>query len=101
MLEIDYIAALLVAWIAGNILTYVLNFVWVFQPEAILSFRGRFLKYLTAGSLSICLNLLALSTLVELYGADPFWSQVALIPFIIIFNFATSNFWSLRKRKAD
>jgi putative flippase GtrA len=65
-LAIGYAAALLLAWLAGNILTYILNFTWVFRPEAKLHFRGRFVKYLSAGALSLSLNLLALSALVEL-----------------------------------
>ncbi|MEM9670727.1 MAG: GtrA family protein [Pseudomonadota bacterium] len=99
MIGIGYLAALLLAWISGNILTYVLNFIWVFQPEAKLTFRGRFFKYLTAGAFSICLNLLALSVLVEFGGYDPFWSQVMIMPFIVIFNFAAAKFWSLRKKE--
>ncbi len=92
-----YVAALILSWTTGNILTYALNFLWVFRPEARLTFRGRFLKYMAAGALSVSLNLLALTALVELGRFDPFWSQVALIPFIIVFNFSSAKFWSLRK----
>lgn len=98
-LEISYLAALFLAWLAGNILTYILNFTWVFRPEAKLHFRGRFVKYLTAGALSLSLNLLALSAMVELAKLDPFWSQVWIMPFIILFNFITAKLWSLRKSK--
>ncbi len=97
VLNLGYVAALILSWISGNILTYALNFLWVFRPEARLTFRGRFLKYMAAGALSVSLNLLALVALVELGRFDPFWSQVALIPFIIVFNFSTAKFWSLRK----
>jgi putative flippase GtrA len=98
-LAFGYIAALVVACLAGNILTYILNFSWVFQPEENLHFRGRFAKYLTAGAFSLGLNLLALSALVELGKFDPFWSQVWIMPFIIVFNFTSAKFWSLRKSK--
>ena len=98
-LAIGYVAALLLAWLAGNILTYTLNFIWVFQPEAQLHFRGRFVKYLSAGALSLGLNLLALSALVELGKFDPFWSQVWIMPFTILFNFTAAKFWSLRKSR--
>ncbi|MGL6212016.1 MAG: GtrA family protein [Paracoccaceae bacterium] len=97
--NIGYVAALLLAWFAGNILTYALNFSWVFQPEAKLHFRGRFFKYLTAGAFSLGLNLLALSAMVELGSFDPFWSQVLIMPFIVALNFVSAKFWSLRKAK--
>lgn len=97
ILHLNHLLALLLAWITGNILTYVLNFVWVFRPEARFSFGVRFLKYLSAGSVSISVNLLTLYVLVNLYRFDPFWSQVAIMPVILLFNFTTAKFWSLRK----
>lgn len=97
VLQIDHLLALLVAWVAGNLLTYVLNFIWVFRPEARLRFGGRFAKYLTAGGVSISINLAALYGLVDLSGYDAFWSQVAIMPIIILFNFVATKFWSLRK----
>ena len=96
-----YIVALILASLTGNVLTYTLNFIWVFRPETRLSYSGRFLKYLTAGSASIGLNLIALTVLVEVGGGDPFWSQVIIIPFIVVFNFLTAKFWSLRKERAS
>lgn len=96
-IKLGYLTSLLLAWISGNILTYTLNFIWVFRPENRLDYGTRFVKYLTAGGFSVGLNLLALSLLVELGQFDPFWSQVAIMPVIVIFNFATAKFWSLRK----
>lgn len=95
---LGYVGALLFAWLAGTFLTYVLNFVWVFRPEARLRFRDRFIKYLTAGAVSVGLNLVVLTILVELGGFDPFWAQVWIMPFIVLFNFASAKFWSLRKQ---
>ncbi|MDU9004319.1 GtrA family protein [Sedimentitalea todarodis] len=97
LLGLPYIAALLISWVLGNILTYVLNFLWVFRPEPTLNFGRRFVKYLTAGTASVAMNVAALTALVELGGYDPFWSQVALIPAIIAVNFSTAKWWSLRR----
>lgn len=97
LLDQPYAVALLLAWLLGNILTYVLNFVWVFRPEARLTFRARFVKYLTAGAASVALNLAALTALVELAGMDPFLAQALLIPFIVVGNFAAAKWWSLRR----
>ena len=101
LLGIGYVFALLLAWIAGNLLTYSLNFIWVFKPETKLNFGVRFVKYLTAGALSIGMNLLALAVMVELAELDPFRSQVILLPCIVGFNFLTAKFWSLRKKVSD
>jgi len=98
VLGISYIIALILASVLGNILTYTLNFIWVFKPEERLNFRHRFVKYMISNLGSLCFNIVALAALVELGGFDPFWSQVALIPFIIVFNFSTAKWWSLRKQ---
>ena len=93
-----YITALIASWLLGNVASYMLNFVWVFQPESRLNFKGRFVRYMLAGSVSIGLNIVVLSVLVEIGGYDPFWSQVILIPFIVGFNFSTANWWSLKHK---
>lgn len=96
-MHLGYLTSLLIAWVSGNILAYTLNFIWVFRPADRLKYGRRFVKYLTAGGFSIGLNLLALLLLVELGEFDPFWSQVGIMPAIVIFNFATAKYWSLRK----
>lgn len=96
-LHLNHLLALLLAWITGNILTYVLNFIWVFRPEAGFAFGLRFVKYMTAGGVSISVNLIALYALADLGGHDPFWSQVAIMPIVILFNFVMAKYWSLRK----
>ena len=99
VIQINYLISLVAVSLMGMVLTYSLNHTWVFKPEDKLTFRGRLLKYILAGLLSIALNLVALSYIVEHTGFDPFYVQTALIPFIVIFNFVTSKFWSLRPMK--
>ena len=95
-LGVNYLLSLAAAWIAGMIFSYVLNFTWIFKPEQKIQFRDRFLRFFLASVLSIALNMLTLSYIVEHTGLDPFYVQMALIPFIVIFNFSTAKFWSLR-----
>lgn len=95
-LHLDHLLSLLLAWVTGNILTYVLNFLWVFRPEAQLVFGIRFLKYLGTGACSVGVNVLALFALVDLWEYDAFWSQVAFMPVIVILNYCLTKFWSLR-----
>ena len=96
VIEINYLISLFVASFVGMTFTYTLNFSWVFKPEQKIKFKARFIKYILASLLSIALNLLALHYIVENTGFDPFFVQVALIPFIVVFNFTTAKYWSLR-----
>lgn len=93
---VNYLLSLVAAWVVGMIFSYVLNFAWVFKPEQKIQFSARFLRFFLASVLSIALNILALSYIVEHTDFDPFYVQIALIPFIVIFNFSTAKYWSLR-----
>jgi putative flippase GtrA len=97
-LNLHYLISLTSAWIIGNIFSYSINFVWVFKPEEKLHFKIRFVKYLIANSVSFSINILLLRFFVEISGFDPFYVQCTLIPLIIIINFGTSKFWSLKPR---
>lgn len=94
--HVNHLISLVVSWAVGMGFSYALNFTWVFKPEEQLQFRARFAKYFAAGLVSILLNLLTLHLIVESTGYDPFYVQCALIPLIVIFNFTTAKFWSLR-----
>ena len=96
---IDYLVALFVSWAVGMAFSYVLNFTWVFRPEEKLQFRARLAKYLAANLVSILLNMVALRIIVDATGYDPFWVQCALIPLIVVFNYSTAKFWSLRAER--
>jgi putative flippase GtrA len=94
--QVNYLFSLVGVALLGMILTYVLNHAWVFTLEEDLVFRSRFVKYILAGLVSASLNLVVLKYIVERTHFDPFYVQFALIPFVIIFNFSTAKFWSLR-----
>ena len=96
IIEVNYLVSLVVASAVGVVFTYIFNFVWVFKPEQKLLFRERFIKYFLASLLSIALNVLILKYIVERTGFDPFYVQIALIPLIVIFNFSSAKYWSLR-----
>ncbi len=91
-----HLVALFSAWAVGMIFSYVLNFTWVFKPHEKLRFRSRFAKYFAAHLASISMNMLILQAAVSATGRDPFIIQCALIPFIVLFNYSTAKFWSLR-----
>ena len=97
VLRVNYLLSLVVAWVVGMIFSYVLNFAWVFKPEQQIQFRARFLRFFLASALLITLNVLVLSYIVEHTDFDPFYVQIALIPFIVVFNFSAAKYWSLRR----
>lgn len=100
VLEMNYLFSLFVAWIVGMFFSYILNFSWVFKPEKEIQFKDRFLRFFLASVLSVGLNMMALSYIVERTDFDPFYVQTALIPCIVGFNFLTAKYWSLRVKSS-
>jgi putative flippase GtrA len=96
VMSLDYLLSLAAAWFVGMCFSYALNFSWVFKLEQKIQFKDRFFKFFLASLGSIVLNMLLLSYVVERTGLDPFYVQMALIPLVVIFNFSTAKYWSLR-----
>ena len=96
VLSVNYLLSLGAAWVVGMLFSCILNFAWVFKPEQKIQFKDRFLRFVLASVFSIALNMLALSYIVEHTGFDPFYVQMLLIPLIVIFNYSTAKYWSLR-----
>ncbi len=97
IVQIHHLIALSASWLIGMAFSFILNFTWVFKPEEKLRFKERFWKFFLASTVSIILNLVALHLLVESTHYDPFLIQCALIPLIVVFNYSTAKFWSLRR----
>lgn len=94
VMEINYLLSLATSWAVGMLFSYILNFVWVFKPEQKIQFNARFVRFFFASALSISVNMLGLKYMVERTNFDPFYVQMMLIPFVVIFNFGTAKFWS-------
>jgi len=94
--SVNYLLSLGTAWVVGMLFSYTLNFAWVFKPEQKIQFKARFFRFFLASASSIALNMLLLRYIVERTGFDPFYVQMLLIPLIVIFNFSTAKYWSLR-----
>ena len=97
IVRIHYLLALIAAFLVGTIFTYILNFVWVFRPEADFSFRHRFIKYLLPNAGTFSVNLVALYVLVDFWGGDPFVSQMVLMAVVIAINFFFAKYWAFRQ----
>lgn len=96
VIEVNYLVSLVTVSLLGMVITYSANYVWVFKTESKLLYSGRLIKYVLAGMASISLNVVVLKYIVDRTGYDPFYVQAALIPMIVIFNFSTAKFWSLK-----
>lgn len=96
ILNIQYLIALSVAWIAGVLATYAVNFVWVFKPEEKLVFKSRLPKYFVVYGSSYLLNLGLIWAICEGKGWDPFLIQIGLAPIVVGINFAGCMYWSLK-----
>jgi len=96
VIQVNYLISLVVVSLLGMVLTYIFNYVWVFKPEKNLEFKDRLYKYILAGLISITLNIIILDYIVSRSDFDPFYVQLGLIPLIVVFNFSTAKYWSLR-----
>lgn len=72
ILHIHYLMALIAAFLASNVFTYVLSYVWMFCPETDFMFRGKFTKHSLPNVGTFSLNLLALYILVDCWSGDQF-----------------------------
>lgn len=93
---VNYIVSLICTWIVGILFSYLFNYLWVFKPEQQIKFKERFIKYTLCYLLSFASNIIILNYIVEHKKFDPLLVQTALIPFIAIFNFSVTKYWSLR-----
>lgn len=98
VLKTSYQLAFSFAWLFGVLLTYAFNFLWVFKTSDKLNFRGNFARYFIVYFSSYVINLTLLSWLVEAARLNPIYGQLLLLPFIVMFNFLMSKFWSLKRR---
>ncbi|PBI87011.1 GtrA-like protein [Variovorax boronicumulans] len=96
VLHINHLIALVLVSLIGMLLTYTLNYYWVFKPSEKVTFGSRLAKYIGAGLVSVGLNVLLLHLLTSSTHIAPFYGQLLLIPFVVLFNFFTARLWSLR-----
>jgi putative flippase GtrA len=97
VLHIAPAPSLVAASVLGMFLTYYINSTWVFDAREKADFKRSLSKYLLAGCASVGLNAIALDYIVRKSGWDPFVVQFALMPLVVVVNFSTAKFWSLRR----
>jgi putative flippase GtrA len=98
VIGVNYVLSLIGSWFVGMLFMYVTNFIWVFSDNGALRFDERFLRFLSVGVTSITMNSAVLSAIVETWETDPFWTQIALTPFVVMFNFSATKYFALKLR---
>lgn len=96
VMHLHYLLALAAAWLAGVVVSYLANIVWVFDVDPERRNRTSFAKFMLASGTSVILNAVLLTLLVEGAGQDAFIVQLCLVPLVIAFNFLSAKYWSLR-----
>lgn len=96
ILKINYLIAFSISWASGILLTYSINFLWVFKPEDKLSFKNRLWKYVSIFVVSYSINIVLLKHFTELLEIDPFIIQLFILPLIVMINFCGVKYWALR-----
>ena len=99
LLEVFYFKykiAFTLSWLAGVLFTYLINFTWVFKPEEKITFKKRLPKYFLVYLSSYLLNMILLALFVEYFLVDPLFSQIFILPFVVIINFTGIKYWALR-----
>lgn len=96
VVHLHYLIAFSLSWILGVLLTYIINFVWIFRPDEKLNFRARLFKYFVVYLTSYLVNIWLLKSLTDYLQQDPFYIQFGIIPIVMLINFLGMKFWSLK-----
>jgi putative flippase GtrA len=96
VLYFRYIVSFTITWLLGILLTYLINFIWVFKPEDKFEFKKRMPKYFLVYLFSYGVNIILLRYLVNTFEYDPFWLQFFIIPIVIVINFFGFKLWALK-----
>lgn len=92
----DYKTAFILTWILGMLITYSLNLIWVFNHHTKLVFKTEFLKFILIYCSSFLINFFTLQFIVETYHTNPFYTQLILLPAVVVYNFLGMKLWSFK-----
>jgi|ERR1017187_1785769 putative flippase GtrA len=96
ILKLNYLVAFSISWLIGLLLTYIINFVWIFKLEEKLNFKKKLAKYIVIYLSSYFANVLILKLLVQFTHGSPFYLQFTIIPVVMAINFTGIKYWALK-----
>lgn len=89
---IHYIIALLLSFVAGAYLGFILNKTWVFCSTK--SSRKELPRYLIVYISSLLINLILLPIFVEIFHFDPKLAQLFFLLILSVYSFIGLKYWS-------
>ncbi len=97
-LGLYYILASIVSYMAGIIVSYILNTKFVFKEQKTMSNLSKFVSvYLTA----LIINLSLLYFLVDIIGMNPVLGQIAVTLLVLFYNYILQKFWTFKKASSN
>lgn len=93
-----YLMAHFLTWVFGMLFTFIVSFLWVFEYSSKIQFRTQFTKFLVVYGGSYIVNFFVLRYLVEGFHVHPFYTQICLIPSVMLMNFSGMRFWSFARK---
>jgi len=98
IIGINYTATFVITWLYGILLTYSINFIWVFKLDEKLQLKNRLVKYFLVYSTSFTFNIVILRVLVECYFINPMYAQLFILPFVMLINFYGFKLWAFNHK---
>jgi putative flippase GtrA len=98
-LGLHYFLAILIAQIIAIAVAFPLYRAFVFASTG--SLRSDFLRFLGVWMGGAIAGVVATPLLVEIFGVDPFWAQVAAILVISVASFLSHRFFTFRRRESS
>lgn len=93
-LDLYYILASILAYIAGIAVSYLLNTKFVFKEEKTIKNLSKFVSvYLTA----LVINTGLLYALVNLIGFNPVLGQIGVTCLVLFYNYVLQKLWTFKK----
>ncbi len=93
-LNLYYILASILAYMAGIAVSYILNSRFVFKKEKTL---GNFSKFVSVYLTALVINTGLLYLLVNIIGFDPVLGQVGVTCLVLFYNYVLQKVWTFKK----
>ncbi len=97
-LDLYYISASVIAYIAGIAVSYILNTKFVFRQEKTFANLSKFVSvYLTA----LVINISLLYFLVNIVGFNPVVGQIGVTCIVLFYNYVLQKLWTFKKASSN
>lgn len=88
LLNMNYLLATLLAFLAGSWVNYILSICWVFKHRALTNQYTEFSIFVLVGVLTLCLSMVCMSFLVQWLGIHLLMAKCITTSLTLVTNFA-------------